>query len=293
MSPDQWRDGGGHLEWRGEQIFVRVAGRGDHLLLIHGFPTSSWDWAPLWPQLIEHFRVVTLDMIGFGLSAKPRTFPYSIVAQADLVEAVLEHEGVRRYRMVAHDYGVSVAQELLARQRDATGTALIQAVCLLNGGLFPETHRPLLTQTLLASPAGPLLARLMSYRRFAASFGRVCTRPLEEPELQGMWRLVNENDGLAVIPNLIGYMAERRQQRARWVGALQHTDVPLRLINGLDDPISGAHMVARYRELIPNPDVIGLAGVGHYPQLEAPEAVLSAVLGFFEHGSPARAAPSG
>ena len=77
-------------------------------------------------------------------------------------------------------------------------------------------------------------------------------------------------------------MAERRVHRARWVGALQDSAVPIRLINGLDDPISGAHMVARYRELVPHRDVIELAGVGHYPQLEAPAQVVSAALPFLK-----------
>jgi pimeloyl-ACP methyl ester carboxylesterase len=81
-------------------------------------------------------------------------------------------------------------------------------------------------------------------------------------------------------------MAERRRRRERWVGALTRAGVPLRLIDGLEDPISGAHMVARYRELVREPDVVELAGVGHYPQLEAPEAVLSAVIDFFTRSSP-------
>jgi pimeloyl-ACP methyl ester carboxylesterase len=55
----------------------------------------------------------------------------------------------------------------------------------------------------------------------------------------------------------------------------------MRFINGLLDPISGAHMVVRYRELVPNPDVVELPDIGHYPQLEAPDAVLAAILEHF------------
>jgi len=75
---------------------------------------------------------------------------------------------------------------------------------------------------------------------------------------------------------LIGYMAERRRHRERWVGALQATSVPLRLINGPEDPVSGAHMVERYRELVPAPDVVLLPGIGHYPQVEDPAGVADA-----------------
>ena len=73
---------------------------------------------------------------------------------------------------------------------------------------------------------------------------------------------------------LIRYIVERRENRSRWVGALQQANCPIRLIDGLDDPVSGKHMVERYRELIPRADVVELAGCGHYPQLEKPEDVL-------------------
>lgn len=295
MTPDEWRAKGDFFDWRGERIFYRVDGRVDgrvaggaegraeSVVLIHGFPTASWDWAPLWPALAERYRVLALDMIGFGFSTKPRDFAYSIVAQADLFGALLAREQVTRYHLVAHDYGLTVAQELLARQRDDAAAPRITSVCLLNGGMFPEAHRPLVTQKLLASPLGPLIARLSSYRTFARAMRRIWgSHPVSEAELRGMWQLITTHDGMRVMPKLIGYMAERRRHRERWVGAVVDAAmpgrVPVRLINGLDDPISGAHMVARYRELVPNPDVVELPGVGHYPQLEAPGDVQRAVL---------------
>ena len=75
-------------------------------------------------------------------------------------------------------------------------------------------------------------------------------------------------------------MAERVQYRDRWVGALQETKIPLRFINGLADSISGAHMAQRYQELIPNPDVVELEDIGHFPLIEAPQKVLQYFLAF-------------
>jgi pimeloyl-ACP methyl ester carboxylesterase len=275
---DAWRAKGTTFDWRGHAIFTVTAGAGHPVLLVHGFPTASWDWANQWDALAARHRVLALDMIGFGFSAKPRDFHYSILAQADLFAAFLAHHGVTRYHLVAHDYGVTVAQELLARQRHPT-SARIASVTLLNGGLFPETHRALLTQKLLASPLGPLLARVSTFRTFRASMLRIWgTTAPADAELRAMWQLVTASSGLRIMPKLIGYMAERRRFRDRWVNALIDTDIPLRLLNGLRDPISGAHMVARYRELVPNPDVTELPDAGHYPQLEAPDAVTAAIL---------------
>ena len=261
-------------------IFNRAEGSGSALLLIHGFPTASRDWAKLWPALALNYRCLTLDMIGFGYSAKPKKFAYSIRAQADLVEAFLATQNVREYAILAHDYGDTVAQELLARHNESSAKQHLTRVVLLNGGLFPETHRPVLIQKLLASSIGPLIARLATYRQFAANMRKICAQPPATSELEEMWQLMIFNDGLSVMPSLIGYMAERREHRDRWVGALQQSKVPIRLINGLRDPISGAHMVARYRELIPQPDIVALPDVGHYPQVEAPDAVVEALLGF-------------
>ncbi len=280
VSPEAWRASGDFFTWRDQQIFVRTGGAGEPLLLVHGFPTASWDWAPIWDALTVHYRVIALDLIGFGFSAKPHRFHYAITVQADLVDALLAREGVTRYRLLAHDYGDSVAQELLARQREGAA-ARLERVCLLNGGLFPETHRAVTTQKLLASSLGPLVARLITYRGFSKTMRSICARPLDERELRGMWQLANRDGGVALMPKLIGYIAERRRTRARWVGALIDAPVPVRLVVGPDDPISGAHMIARYRELVPRADVVELAGVGHYPQLEAPDRVLPPVLDFF------------
>lgn len=278
-SAADWQAGGGYLGFAGRSVFFRRGGSGPTLLLIHGFPTSSWDWARLWPQLTAGHDVIAFDLLGFGRSDKPGDGDYRITRQADLAEAVLAHCRVTRCTVLAHDYGDTVAQELLARHNEGGTRLVLERVVLLNGGLFPETHRPVLLQTLLAGPFGPLVARLSTYRRFAGNLRRICTRPLAEDELREHWRLLVRDDGLRILPRLIGYMRERRLHRARWVGALQHARIPVRVIAGLDDPISGAHMLARYRELIPDADIVGLPGVGHYPQIEAPDAVLAAFAG--------------
>jgi pimeloyl-ACP methyl ester carboxylesterase len=252
------------------------------LLLVHGFPTGSWDWHALWPSLVERYRVLALDLIGLGFSDKPRRFPYTIAAQADLVTDVLGREGVRECRVLAHDIGDTVTQELLARQREDPAAPRIIAACLLNGGLFPETHRALPIQRLLARPVvGPLLGRLIPYRGFARNMRRTWgEHPLEDADLRALWQLVTYGNGRAVLGPLLGYMAERRRHRERWVGAIADGAVPLRLVNGSADPVSGAHLAARYREVVTKPDIVELPGVGHYPQLEAPEAVRAAVLPF-------------
>lgn len=276
-----WRAQGKRLTFHGHEIAYWTAGQGEPLLLIHGFPTASWDWHLLWNTLAEHYQVIACDMLGFGDSAKPRGHNYRLLEQADIHQALLRHLDIDApVHVLAHDYGDSVAQELVARHHE--GRVRLASCVFLNGGLFPETHRPVLVQKLLLSPLGPLIGRLFSRKKLASSFAQVFgpnTQPSEK-ELDDFWSLIARNNGPAVMHRLIQYIPDRREHRDRWVTAMQKGGLPLRVIDGAVDPISGAHMVARYRELIPQPDTVLLEGIGHYPQTEAPGQVLEHYLAF-------------
>lgn len=339
---EEWRRGGRSFGFRGHRIFYRIGGSGrdpgddparsrpDPLILIHGFPTASWDWHRIWPRLVQRRRVVAADMIGFGFSAKPTDHDYSIFEQADLHEALAAHLGLERAHVLAHDYGDTVAQELLARQierRDAVGRReagsessdprrpavgaervpaaedreregdrgparglRILSACLLNGGILPEAISPRPIQRLLELPVvGALVGRWVTEGQFRRSFSSVFGpggRPGDE-ELRSFWRLIEHGGGRRVVHRVSRYQRERRRHRDRWVGALRDSPVPLRFVVGPADPVSGARMGRRFREVLPGADLLVLDdGVGHYPQLEAPEAVLDALNGF-QRGSSA------
>ncbi|MBV1909331.1 MAG: alpha/beta hydrolase [Kangiellaceae bacterium] len=284
---EQWRQMGESIEFNGQRIFV--VDDGDEmlptLLLIHGFPTSSWDWQGMWSKLRLRYRLVAMDMLGFGFSDKPNLRNYTIHGQADLVEALIQHKQLDEYHVLAHDYGDTVAQELLARQLDGSGVGCWLSGCFLNGGLFPETHRALLTQKLLLSPLGPLINRLSGFAQFKKSFSSVFgadTKPSLE-ELEAFWALINENGGKHIFHNLMTYIRDRRIHRERWVTALKTATMPLALINGSVDPVSGEHMVRRYQELACRLDYLGrLEKIGHYPQVEDAAGVLDHYYRFLE-----------
>lgn len=293
MSPDEWRSRGASFDFGRHPIFHRVEGSGPALLCVHGFPTASWDWHRLWERLAARFRVIAPDMLGFGFSAKPRDHAYTIHEQATLHEALAAHLGVERAHVLAHDYGDSVAQELLARsearRRSGAPGLRVESAVFLNGGLFPEQHRPILMQKLLRSPAGGLIARLASFRTFRRSFPKVFgprTKPTEA-ELRDCFSLMEWNDGVRITHRLMHYIGDRKTHRDRWVGALVDASVPVRLVNGPEDPVSGRHAAERWRELVPNPDVVLLDGIGHYPQLEDPDGVWDACVAFHDRlGTP-------
>lgn len=288
MTLTDWKNKGDYFNYKAHNIFYCDEGEGQAVLLIHGFPTSSFDWAQLWKSLAQNFQVISLDLLGFGFSDKPLKHNYNIFEQADIVEALLEAKGIEEVHIMSHDYGDTVAQELLARfnQRRLTHQEGIdiQSLCLLNGGLFPETHRPLLIQRILMSPLGAIVGIFFSKAKLAHNFSKIFgpSTQASDSAIDDFWDLITYNNGKKVFHLLIRYMEERQRYRKRWVTALQCTSIPLRLINGTFDPISGKHMVDRYRQLVPNPDIIELKQIGHFPLIEAPKAVLEHYLDFIE-----------
>jgi pimeloyl-ACP methyl ester carboxylesterase len=263
------------------RVFVRRMGAGPCITLLHGFPSSSHDWARLAPALAEHHALLMPDFLGFGASDKPAEHDYSLHEQADLVEALWAREGIRESVVVAHDYAVSVTQELLARRAEGSLVVELHGACLLNGGLYPDLHRAQPTQTALLDPEqGPQLSALLNEQLFTAALEPTFAEAFDAaPDSADIWQATSRDGGQRIAHLLIRYIRDRETNARRWVSALHSTDVPLRFAWGMLDPISGAHMAQRIRERLPDAPFVALEDVAHWPPLEAPQRVARVVLG--------------
>ena len=114
MTVHQWYDRGSFSKIRDLNVFYKREGTGSHLICIHGFPSSSWDFEALWPSLTAHFDTICYDLIGLGKSSKPNR-ELSVSIQADMLENLLLQLDVNEVHILAHDLGNTIAQELLAR----------------------------------------------------------------------------------------------------------------------------------------------------------------------------------
>lgn len=282
MTFTEWKNKASYFEYKNQKIAYWEAGQGPVLLLIHGFPTASWDWHKMWQDLTQHFRVIAPDMIGFGYSDKPKNYDYSITDQARLHEAFVAHLGIREAHLLVHDYGVSVAQEMLAAFAErCTAGFQILSCCFLNGGLFPELHRAKLIQKLLNSPIGFIFNRFLSKRSLRSNFHDIYgNQKASEQEIEEFYELILYNDGKYIMHKLIGYIEDRKANGPRWKTALIEATVPIKIINGPLDPISGRHLAEYCQKILPQPDITILEGVGHYPHDEAPNLVKDAYFEF-------------
>lgn len=279
---EEWYAAAKQYDWEGHTIAYQIEESDKPwLVLIHGFPTASFDWHKTWNQLSARFSLIAPDMLGFGYSDKPTKFPYSIMKQADLIEALLEKLEIESCHLLAHDYGDTVTQELLARSNEESKLK-IESTCLLNGGIFPESHHPIMIQKLLMSPIGPLLSKFINQKTFEKSFSSIFgpQTELSKEELGEYWKLVSYKEGHRIGHLIIRYMKERVKHRERWVAALQNFSKPLGLINGSADPISGQVMVDRYREIISEKNIWIMKNIGHYPQMEDSDQLIRCYLEF-------------
>ena len=262
-------------------VFRARLGTGPVMTLLHGFPSSSHDWAKAAPQLAASHTVLAPDFLGFGASEKPTDHAYSLNEQADLVEALWAAEGVSETVLVAHDYGVSVAQELLARAGEGSPAVELRGAHFMNGGLYPELHRPQPLQTALLDPEqGPQISQLVTEELFVAGLAPTFAPGYDATgDSADIWTATSNDGGERIGHLLIHYISDRERHGERWTGALEATAVPLGFVWGMLDPVSGAHMAERITERLPDAPFAAMADVAHWPPLEAPDRVLAALLG--------------
>ena len=281
---DQWWAEGEHLQLvlSGVErlIFVRRSGTGPSMTLLHGYPSSSHDWHKVSPSLAERNAILMPDFLGFGASDKPDNHVYSIHEQADLVEAVWDAYGIEATTIVAHDYAVSVTQELLARHSEGALKVGLDAVHLLNGGIYPAPHRPETIQQALHDPEqGPKIGPLLNEELFATALAPTFAPDFDSgADAADIWTATIRNGGQLIAHLLIRYITDRETHEARWVGALEMSEVPISFIWGMLDPISGSHVAERIRSRLPAAPLVELEAVGHWPALEAPDQVAAAIV---------------
>lgn len=279
-SVSEWRDAGRRLSTPSGSVFVRSgAGDGPTILLLHGYPSSSFDFRHVIPHLAGR-AWLTLDFLGFGLSDKPRPHRYSLLEQADIVQSVVAESERGPVVLVAHDMGTSVTTELLARDLQGHLPFELQKVVLSNGSVILRraSLRPI--QKVLRGPVGPLIARLSNKATFSREFGRLfnASHPLSVEEADAQWALMSYNRGHRIAHLLISYLDERERYAERWHGAVRDWPKPLSFLWALDDPVATINVLDGLRELRPAADVVELPGVGHYPQVEVPEVFTRAAL---------------
>jgi pimeloyl-ACP methyl ester carboxylesterase len=263
----------------GEVVYVNgtglhylTAGQGPALLLIHGLGSHTFSFRHVIPELARHFRVVALDLKGFGFSERPSAGDYTLSGQAELVRAVMERLGIDRAAVLGHSMGGAVAMRLALAHPDR-----VERLVLLASASDLELGRRVWGAALLR-PLLPLVAPFTYYNyRFREKTLKggyydpdLCT----EDVIEGYLRPAHIRGYLRALGNT---MADWRKDPPLEPAAITQ---PTLILWGEADRWLAPSRGERLHGLIPNSRLVVLDKAGHLLAEERPEAVLEAILSF-------------
>lgn len=243
----------------------------DPILIVHGYPSCSYDWVGTLDVLSARRRVVLLDLPGFGLSSKPDT-RYSIRMYADAVEAVAKNAGLTSVALVTHDMGDTVGGELLARSLEGTLPFAVTERVLTNGSIYIDMAQLTNGQQFLLAADDALLPEGWGGdgTGFQGSLAAICS-PDHQPsseDLAALWEFMSYKQGDRLLARTIRYIEDRRAEESRFTGAIEKHESPLGIVWGALDPVAVYPMTDKLLEARPDARRITLDDIGHFPMLE-------------------------
>ena len=276
MNNIDWKNKGSFITVNNHTIFVIKTKKNalkETLVILHGYPTSSYDYYKVLPELSKHYNVIIHDHLGFGFSDKPLNYSYSLIEQADVALQLWKQLGLTKVTLLAHDYGTSVATEILARHNKQEIDLQIDKLILCNGSMHIELSQLRTIQKLLKGKFGKYVAKLTNYFIFSKNLRNVYfdKSKVTQDELQQMWQQIEYNNGKKVIHLVSNYINERYTYWHRWIGALKETQIPTNIVWAKKDPVAVKAIAELLATEIPNNNLYWIENCGHFPMLENPK----------------------
>jgi pimeloyl-ACP methyl ester carboxylesterase len=286
MTSNEWKSKGKFIQVNNNRLFVIDTNNGINtsqksMVILHGYPTSSFDYYKVLPELSKNYRLILHDHLGFGFSDKPKDVDYSLVTQADIALELWRQLGLKKIYLFAHDYGTSVATEIIARYNANELDIEIEQLILTNGSIHIELSQLRTIQKLLKHKIlGKYVAKLTNFPIFRKNMKNIYfdTSRVTDNELKEMWRLIELNGGRKVIHKLTQYINERYLHWNRWVGALKETQIPTKIIWAKNDPIAVPAIAKLLSKEITNNTLYWLENTGHFLMLENPKGLMKLIL---------------
>jgi pimeloyl-ACP methyl ester carboxylesterase len=283
-----WYQGGDYFEWTSTtednnaaevSVFYRTWGDESNpkLVLIHGFPNSSFDYYKMIPFLEDEYHIAALDFPGSGFSDKPLDgYNYMLAENAEIVDYfVREVVGFEDFALFTHDRGVSIGLAFLGNYLDNPSPGYtINYHFLSNSGMFLPLANLLPFQlSLLDAEAGQRMieARAAQPRRTEG-----------EPESLAFADIFAFNQGNISLLYVGRYLLERQANEVRWLENLPRSTVPVAYLWGLADNVNPIRIPNHVWDTYLNDREVEssfwiLPTAGHYPQRDKPEEVAKIV----------------
>ncbi len=263
----------------GEKLAYRLAGAGtgETLLLVHGMAGSSDTWRHVMPKLSSRYRVLAPDLPGHGASAKPRG-DYSLGAYAATLRDLLDALDIERVTVVGQSLGGGVAMQLAYQFPERCE----RLVLISSGGLGREVSW---TLRLLSAPGSELLLSLIAppfVRNWGNSAGSwLGSKGIRAAMVEEMWRAyasLSEAPSRRAFLRILRSVVDTGGQAVSATSRLYlSSSMPMQLIWGDRDPIIPVSHGRTTHEAMPESRLDILEGIGHFPHVEAPDAVVDII----------------
>jgi pimeloyl-ACP methyl ester carboxylesterase len=252
------------------------AGKGEPLLLLHGFTASADAWNPILPAMERHHDTIAVTFHGHsGGPPIPHGFGHTIADSADLAEAELDATGMRKVHIVGNSLGGWIGIELARRGRALSMVAISPGGGWEQGSPEQKRIRRLFLRiraTLrVGGPLAPLLARFAATRRVA--LGEIMAHPerLTPTAARNMIEAAWKCDAFD------GVMGALTREPAPT--AIPEAPCRMRILWGKRDRILPTPRYSdRWRKMLPTADFVELPDAGHVPMSDDPDAVSRAIL---------------
>ena len=248
----------------GELAFVEMGDPEDPaVLLVHGFPGSSYMWRQFAPLLSPWMRVIAPDLLGCGDSDQPADVDLSILAQEGYARELLDHLGIERFAVVGHSHGGGIAQ-LLALHGGVETMILLDSIAF---DAWPSETFGELQRSAPKEPSASLVRAVIA-TGFDLGMGH---RPrLTDADLDEYSRPFSGDDGPPAFMRFARAINGEGLIDAE--PALRALEVPTLLLWGEGDQRSPIEVAERFRDAIPNAELQIIPGAGHVSNMEQPDA---------------------
>ena len=285
---NDWYVGGDYFEWTSTtednnaakvNVFYRTWGDESKpkLVLIHGFPNSSFDYYKMIPYLEDEYHIAALDFPGSGFSDKPLDgYNYMLAENAEIVDHfVREVVGFEDFALFTHDRGVSIGLAFLGNYLDNPSPGYtVNYHFLSNSGMFlPLANLVPFQLSLLDADAGERMIQARSAQP---------RRTEGEPESLAFSDIFAFNQGNISLLYVGRYLLERQANETRWLENLLRSPVPVAYLWGLTDNVNPIRIPNHVWDTYLNDREVEssfwiLPTAGHYPQRDNPEEVAKIV----------------
>ena len=297
-SLQQWETKGAYIKTGlfGHKVFVKQMGEAkatseETLLLLHGFPESSFSYHSIVEKMLLQFkRIILFDMLGYGWSDKPYNYSYSLIEQADTTLQVWKHFNVKGGHLLAHDMGDSVATELVFRHVNhllpTWFNESFKSFTFTNGSMIFEMADLRITQKILLSKYGHLMKNIINFKIFKHQIKSAHgNNKLTDDDIKYLWEANLLQNGHHKTHLTIKYLNDRKQfEKTRWLPSLQQVKLPIHICWGNEDAVAKVEIAYFLKEFIgKNAELTIMEGVGHFCQLGSPEIWAASAIKFYKN----------